>query len=188
MFGFLRKSARISSAVSASADVTADVTSSATADVTAPMTEDVAPPVAPQRIIEKWAEPKPFPEPDSSSPSRTVQIWPLHDLPLRYPTAKEIAEELFIAMQKQPTCAGKWVLAMCIEGVIYPMVCEDLGWPQRPWMGKNGVAAHFAKLSPLPPRCFRVELDGRLHNLAHYFIPGLQTAAVTEIANHRRTA
>jgi hypothetical protein len=131
--------------------------------------------------------------------------------------AKEVAEERFAAMQKQPLCAGsncrchciarihdhvvsdyyamggaqavpsasapdgKWIPAVCIQNVIYPKVCEQLGWPPRPWMGKNGVAAYLAKQSPQPPKYLRVELAGEVHNFQHYYIPELQTATVSRI-------
>jgi hypothetical protein len=60
---------------------------------------------------------------------------------------------------------------MCIERVIYPSLCQQLGWPPRPWMGKKGVAAYLADLSPLPPEYRRIELDGEVRNLQHYYIP-----------------
>jgi hypothetical protein len=93
-----------------------------------------------------------------------------HDAGALYPSAEEIARELFLAMQKQPLCAGKWVLAVSIEKVIYPRLLDDLGWPPRPWMGKKGVAACFAKLVP-PAKHFRAEIQGRVFNLQHYYIP-----------------
>jgi hypothetical protein len=58
----------------------------------------------------------------------------------------------------------------------------------RPWLGKDGVAAHLAKLSPEPPRYCRVEIEGEVHNFLHYFIPHPQAATVTELADHRRKA
>jgi hypothetical protein len=105
-------------------------------------------------------------------------------MPIRYPTAKEIAEELLVAMRKQPTCAGKWIPALCIGTVIYPTVCKQLGWPPRPWLGRDGVAFHLAKLSRRSPRYIRIEVDGARHNLLHYFVP--HPAEVTQLAPRRR--
>jgi hypothetical protein len=119
-------------------------------------------------IVSAWADAKPFPEP--AWPSKTVQFWPV-GAAMRYPSAAEIARELFLAMQKQPTCAGKWVLAKSIELVVYPMVCKDLGWPPRPWMGKSGVAAQLRKLCPELPKDIRVDICGESRSMQHYFIP-----------------
>jgi hypothetical protein len=80
-----------------------------------------------------------------------------------------------------PFAPGKWIPAVCIQNVIYPKVCEQLGWPPRPWMGKNGVAVYLAKQSPQPPKYLRVKLAGEVHNFQHYYIPGLQTATVSRI-------
>jgi hypothetical protein len=197
MFGFLCKNTHRSStarsAAAATTEVTADVTTRVTAPeltakdtaaVTAGVTASLASTIASSRIITQWAEPKPFPVPPLST--RTVQIWSANNMPLRRPTAKEVAEELFAAMQKQPLCADKWIPAVCIENVIYPRVCEQLGWPPRPWMGKNGVAAYLAKQSPQRPKYLRVELDGEVHNFQHYYIPEPQTATVSRIDDHRR--
>jgi hypothetical protein len=127
-------------------------------------------------MITKWTDAKPFPE--APWPKEKVALWRVDELPVRHPTAEQIARELFVAMQSQPLCAGKWVMAQSIERVIYPAVCEDLEWPMRPWLGKDGVAAHLAKLSPRPPRYFRVEIEGEVHNLLHYYIPPPQSATV----------
>jgi len=90
-------------------------------------------------------------------------------------------------MQKQAACVGKWIPAMCIEGVICPFVCEQLGWPMRPWLGRDGVASHLAKMWPdHPPRYIRTEIDGRKHNVLHYFIPHPQAATVTQLALRKR--
>jgi len=105
-------------------------------------------------------------------------------MPQRFPTAQEIAQELYAAMQRQPAIAGRFVLAQCIEHVIYPRVCRELGWPPRPWMGKKGVASYFAELSK--PNYRRVELDGEKRNLLHYFIAYPAPAAVTRMDDHRR--
>jgi hypothetical protein len=113
-----------------------------------------------------------------------VQIWWADNMPVRYPTAKEIAEELFVAMRKQPMCAGKWIPAVCIERVICPTVCRNLGWPERPWLGRDGVAFHFARLSPRSPRYIRIEVDGMRQNLQHYFVP--HPAEVAQLAPCRR--
>jgi hypothetical protein len=104
-------------------------------------------------------------------------------MPVRLPSAKRIAEELGAAMQRQSTCAGKWIPAMCIEDVICPYVCHQLGWPMRPWLGRDGVASHLAKLWPdHPPRYIRTEINGRKHNVLHYFTPHPQLATVVPIA------
>lgn len=87
---------------------------------------------------------------------------------------------------KQIACAGKWVLALCIERVIYPSVCQQLGWPPRPWKGKKGVASFLADLST--PKYRRAEIEGVVSNLQHYYIPDPQTATVSRIDDHRRTA
>jgi hypothetical protein len=71
----------------------------------------------------------------------------------------------------QPMCAERWVLAQCIELVIYPAVCEQLGWPMRPWLGRVGVATHLAKLSPQAPKYIRVEVNGEKRNLLHPYVP-----------------
>src|SRR5262245_2448613 len=172
MFSFLKKNApapatpEFSSTSPSTAHIPAVITAPITTSVTAPSTAlspalvtadlaaSIATTIASSRIITKWTDPKPFPEPDLSVGK--VQIWPTHDMPARYPTAERIAGELFDAMQRNPLCAGKWVLAMCIETVIYPKVCDELRWPPRPWKGKDGVAVYFAKLSPYPSKCFRV--------------------------------
>jgi hypothetical protein len=63
------------------------------------------------------------------------------------------------------------VSAESIEFVAYPWICREIGWPPRPWLGRNGVASHFAKLASNPsPRYMRDEVDGRKPNLLHYFI------------------
>jgi len=178
----------------AKAGAASDVTTVVTSDLAAPaelpelddvatadVTSAVAALVAPSRIIKKWADPKPYPEPDPTS----VKFWPVT---ARLPTSKQIAEELFAAMQRQLICAGRWVLAVYIENVVCPALCEQLGWPMRPWRGKNGVATHFAKLSPKDPRYFRLVFNGETHNLQHYFIPHPQMATIAHMSNHRRTA
>ena len=85
-------------------------------------------------------------------------------------------------------CAGRWVLTMSIERVIYPEVCHELGWPLRHWLGKHGVATHLAALLPCEPKCLRVEVNGKMQNLTHYFIPHPQAGVVTDIEEHRRRA
>ena len=71
----------------------------------------------------------------------------------------------------QRNCAGRWLLAQSIEDVIFPAVCRELSWPKRSWKGKDGVAAHLAKLLPAP-KYIRVEIDrGDTRKLLHYFIP-----------------
>jgi hypothetical protein len=131
MFGFFRKNAPAPQrAPSSSAPSTAVVTTAVTTDVTAPVTaleltaerttavtadvttEVTTSTVATSRIVENWAEPKPFPPPED----RPVQFWPCNDMPSpRAPSAKQLAEELLAAMQGQPMCAGQWVLAFSIE-------------------------------------------------------------------------
>jgi hypothetical protein len=162
-----------------------DSTAVVTGDVTTEVTE-ATPPVDPSRIISKWADPKPFPRWEQSPPGGNVSIWPVDKMPKRLPTAKELAEELYAAMQQQPGCAGRWVLAFSNECVIYPDVCKQLGWPPRPWMGKTGVAAYLAQLSP--PKYRRVELNGEKRTLLHYFIPNPQATAVYRMGAQQRTA
>jgi hypothetical protein len=168
--------------------VTTDVTeppeptAAVTADVTTEVAASIASTISSSRMITKWAEAKPFPE--APWPKEKVALWRADHMPVRHPGAEEIARELFAAMQAQPLCAGKWVLARCIEGLVYPAVCEELQWPMRPWLGKYGVAA--AKLSPKPPRYCRVEIEGEVHNLLHYFIPHPQSATVSRIDEQRR--
>jgi hypothetical protein len=178
MFGFLRKNSAPALELSSIAPSTGYVTAAVTSEVTPLVTTDVTPDVttsssstiASSRVLTKWAEPKPYPEPDLASVP--VQIWPITShTPVRLPSAKQIAEELAAALQSQPVCAGRWVLAQCIELVIYPTVCEQLGWPMRPWLGKAGVAAHLAKLSPLAPKYIKVEVNGEKRNLLHYYVP-----------------
>jgi hypothetical protein len=69
---------------------------------------------------------------------------------------------------------------------IYPFVCQQLGWPPRPWMGKNGVAFHLGRLSGRRPEYKRTEINGKTYNLIHYYIPHPQAATVSQIASHRR--
>ena len=180
MFGFLRTrrsppvtsevTADVTTEVTASTESTAVVTAVVTSEVTSEVTTELIPP---PNVITKWAERKPYPPHDPSSP--TTQIWWTgKDMPLpkRLPSAKQIAEELAAAMQRQPTCVGKWIPAMCIEHVICPSVCHQLGWPMRPWLGREGVASHLAKLWPdHPPRYKWTEINGERQNLQHYFIP-----------------
>jgi hypothetical protein len=149
--------------------VTSEVTPLVTTDVTPDVTTSISSTISSSRIVTSWADPKPFPE--HPWPGHTVSLWPIDAPPLRYPSAEEIAQELFLGMQKQPLCADKWVLAMSIEMVIYPRLCEDLGWPPCPWLGKAGVAAHLAKLLPLAPKYIKVEVNGEKRNLLHYFVP-----------------
>jgi hypothetical protein len=195
MFGFLRTrlsptAATTSAGPEVTSKVTTDVTASSqsTALVTAEVTSEVTTEstIPSSRIIRNWAEPKPYPEHDPSSP--TIQIWwTTKDMPVRLPSAKQIAEELGAAMQRQPVCAGKWIPAMCIENVICPFVCHQLGWPMRPWLGRDGVASHLAKLWPdHPPRYMRTEVDGEKRTLLHYFIPLAQSATVTQLAPRRQ--
>jgi hypothetical protein len=153
----------VTSEVTADAHSTDVVTSEVTSEVTAP----IEPTVSSSRIVTKWTETKPFPERESGP----VQVWPVNAMPVRFPTAEQIAKELFAAMQRQSICAGQWLLAQCIEDVVYPRVCLELGWPPRPWLGRGGVARHLAKLSPRAPKYMWVEVNGEKHNLLHYFIP-----------------
>jgi hypothetical protein len=143
-----------------------------TTTMAAPLTTDIAIAIAStissSRLVTGWADAKPFPEP--AWPSRKVQIWPT-DVVVGYPSAEEIARELFAAMQREPACAGKWVLTKCIELGVYPQVCEDLGWPPRPWKGKKGVAAYLGKLCPEEPKYMRAEICGEARSMTHYFIP-----------------
>jgi len=86
------------------------------------------------------------------------------------------------------TLRGQWLLAQSIEFVIYPAVCDQLGWPMRPWMGKEGVPTHLARLSPQRPKYFRTEIEGGdVRKLLFYWIAQPQTATVTELAERRRT-
>jgi hypothetical protein len=55
-------------------------------------------------------------------------------------------------------------------------------------MGKNGVAAHLADLSPYAPKCLRTEVDGEVRNWQHHFIPHPQAATVSRIEERRRKA
>ena len=160
--------------------ITPPITPSSTAEFTAA----IASTIASSCTISQWvAGPKPFPAREHR-PGGAMQIWPAEVMPLlmKHPTAKQIAEELFAALQKH--CAGQWVLAQSIAIVVYPEVCHQLGWPMRPWKGPNGVAAHLAKLSPIPPKYIRVEIvDGEVSKLMHYWIsePQAQTATVVPI-------
>jgi hypothetical protein len=147
------------------ADLPAEVTEEVTAEVAAPLASRIPS----SRLIPHWADAKPFPEPDLSSP--LVQIWPAVSAPQRCPSAKDLAAELFAALQRQPICAGRWVLTMSVELVIYPTVCHQLGWPPRPWLGRGGVATHLIALLPRPPEHFRVEIGREVRDLQHYFIP-----------------
>jgi hypothetical protein len=158
-----------------------------TVEVTSEVTASDESAISSSRIIVKWAEPKPFPERDLFGPD-PVQIWWADNLPVRLPTAEQIAKELFAAMVQQPICAGRWILAQCIEDVIYPVVCQQLSWPPRPWLGRQGVAHHLAKLSPHAPRYIWVEVDGERRNLLHYFIPSPQTATVAQLTPRQRSA
>ena len=167
-------------------DHNAETTPVVTTDVTTEVTETAASEIDPSRIISKWADPKPFPAGRPVPPGGNVQIWPIENMPKRFPTAKDLAKELYEAMQQQPACAGQWVLALCVERVIYPVVCEQLGWPPRPWMGRKGVATFLADLSP--PKYRRVEIAGVVSNRQHYYIPDPQPAMVSRIDEHRRTA
>jgi hypothetical protein len=163
-------------------DVTAvpDATAVVTADVTTTeAAASIASTISSSRMITRWTDAKPFPE--APWPKEKVALWRTDQVPVRHPTAEEIARELFAAMPGQPLCAGKWVLAQCIERLIYPAVCAELEWPMRPWLGKDGVAAYLATLSPKPPRYFRVEIEGEVHNLLHYFIPAPQSATVARL-------
>ena len=171
------------------ADVTADVaepelTANSTAVVTTEVTDAIASTIASSRIIRKWADPKPLPMREEAPPGGNAQIWPVDCMLQRFPTAQEIAQELYAAMQRQPACAGRFVLAQCIEHVIYPRVCKELGWPPRPWMGRKEVAAYLAELSRAEYR--RVEIAGEKRNLLHYYRPYPPPAAVTRIDHHRR--
>ena len=201
MLGFLRKfafpeaSALSTTAPSCgvapvvTADVTAGVaepelTAESTAVVTTEVTTAIASTIASSRIISKWANSKPFPESRDPLPGENVSFWPVDRMPPRFPTAQEIAQELYAAMQRQPACAGRFVLAQCIEDWIYPSVCEQLGWPTRPWLGRSGVAAYLAKLSE--PKYRRVEIGGVQRNLLHYYIPYPPPAAVVRIDARRK--
>jgi hypothetical protein len=103
--------------------VTSEVTLLVTTDVTPDVTTSISSTVSSSRIVTSWADPN-FPE--HPWPTHTVSLWPIDAPPLRYPSAEEIAQELFLAMQKQPLCAGKWVLAMSIEMVVCPRLCQDV--------------------------------------------------------------
>jgi hypothetical protein len=104
-----------------------------------------------------------------------MQVWPVEAMPVKHSTAEQIAEELYAALQRN--CAGRWLLAQSIEDVIFPAVCRELGWPRRSWKGKDGVAAHLAKLLP-PPKYFRVEIEGgEARKLLHYFCSQQQNVA-----------
>jgi hypothetical protein len=142
--------------------------------------------IDPSRIISKWVERKPFPPGKAPPPGANVHIWPIDSMPERLPTAQDIAAELYAAMQRQPVCAGQWVLAYSIERVIYPAVCEQLGWPPRPWKGKKGVARHLAALSST--KYLRVEIDGVAGNLQHYYIAEPEVVTVSAMEGRRRTA
>jgi hypothetical protein len=178
MFGFLRKNSAPAIELSSTAGSASYGVTAVSTDVVTDVAASVASTIASCRVITSWAEPKPFPE--RPWPTQTVAIWPTDATPLRYPSAEEIAQELFLAMQRQPLCVGKWVLAMSIERVIYPRLCEDLGWPPRSWMGRTGVAAEFAKLVP-KAKHFRTDIQGKVFNLQHYFIPHPQTAEVVPL-------
>ena len=171
------------------AAVTADVaepelTANSTAVVTTEVTDAIASTIASSRIIRKWADPKPLPMREEAPPGGNAQIWPVDCMLQRFPTAEEIAQELYAAMQRQPACAGRFVLAQCIEDWIYPSVCEQLGWPPRPWLGRSGVAAYLAKLSE--PKYRRVEIGGEQRNLLHYYISYPPPAAVVRIDARRK--
>jgi hypothetical protein len=165
------------------ADVTAVMTALMTADVTADVAASIASTIASSRVMAHWAEPKPFPAYRDPEPGGVVQVWPVNDIWPRLPTAEQLAKELLAAMQLQPTVAGRRVLAISIETVIYPAVCHQLGWPPRPWRGKKGVARYLAALLSRPPSYRCAETGGVKHELQHYFIPSPQMATVTPTAS-----
>jgi hypothetical protein len=53
-------------------------------------------------------------------------------------------------------------------------------------MGKKGVAAYLAQLSP--PKYRRVELNGEKRILLHYFIPNPEAATVYRMGVQQRMA
>ena len=95
-------------------DVTAGVaepelTAESTAVVTTEVTEAIASTIGSSRIIRKWADRKPFPMRERRRQAE-MPIWPVDCMLQRFPTAQEIAQELYAAMQRQPACAGRFVL------------------------------------------------------------------------------
>jgi hypothetical protein len=135
-------------------------------------------------MIGMWVDgPKPFPAREHRPGASFLQVWPADNMPVKHPTAEQIARELYAALQKN--CAGQWLLAQCIEGVIFPAVCRELSWPMRSWKGKDGVAAHLARLLP-PPEYKRTEIEGgEVRKLLHYRMPR-PDAAVVELAEEKR--
>ena len=56
----------------------------------------------------------------------------------------------------------------------------------RPWLGRDGVAAHLAKLSPYPPRYLRIEIAGKKLKLQHYYIGEPQQMSETVVPLRKR--
>jgi hypothetical protein len=108
------------------------------------------------------------------TPVMTPAITPLTTPSITPPIAPPITPDLSAAIAVRGAAAelaGRWILAQSIEDVIFPAVCRVLGWPRRSWKGKDGVAAHLARLLP-PPQYRRTEIEGgEVRKLFHYFIP-----------------
>ena len=194
MFSFRRKNAYPRLTAPSSGCIAPDITPAVTPAVNPVMTPPITPPVTPDLasaiastiasslIIAMWVDgPKPFPLRETK-PGATMQVWPVDAMPVKHPTAEQIAKELYTALQRN--CAGHWLLALSIEHVIFPAVCQELKWPRRSWKGKDGVAAH----PELPaPEYKRAEIEGgKLRKLQHYFIPYPQSVTVAQLT--RRTA
>jgi len=56
----------------------------------------------------------------------------------------------------------------------------------RPWLGRGGVAAHLAKLSPYAPKYLRTEIAGKKFKLQHYYIGKPQQTSETVVPLRKR--
>jgi hypothetical protein len=108
-------------------------------------------------------------------------------LPKEEPHVSERARELLQYLQSVPAIAGRSIPASDIEMFVYPHMCEEKGWPWKPWHGRNGVAKHFGQLVKARDQPVEDE-DGELSKVKVYDIPKPEAELVQleEVAKRKR--
>jgi hypothetical protein len=106
-------------------------------------------------------------EPSAPVPcGTTLSPAPVQPLKTR-PPATEQAQALLELLHRD--YAGHKVRAVDVEKISYPQLVKAAGWRAQPWDGKNGVGAHFGRLTRRTFGWF--EVDSERKRQRAYAIP-----------------
>jgi hypothetical protein len=104
-------------------------------------------------------------EPPAPVPSgTTLSPAPVQPLKTRPPATEQALLKLL-----HRDYAGFKVRAVDVEKISYPQLVKSAGWRAQPWDGKNGVGAHFSRLTRRTFGWFEVDSERKLQRA--YAIP-----------------